>query len=362
MDRKIDLLNTLVNGINGKWDNNLKSGTDAYDSKLDTLSHYMYISGDSICGLDTADLFIKRSIGIVPLNIDIDTVLCFKDSLALANKIFKDSGKYTLVIPSVTGCDSIVYSLHLSIDTMSIHILQGKELCDGDSISLSIDPGFNSIKWTNSSNNTFGTLPKSIISIPGQYIVTASSKHMCVSSDTIDIKSNPKPKINSRDMINIEYIKDTPLDVNYVGPISKFNWTPPTGLSCHDCAVPKLVSDMDNKYFILITTAQGCMSLDSITVTFLKRKYFFPNAISMKSLNENKFFFLRSNISIPYDLDIFDRWGHVVYSHKNLVTNDLASAWDPDVTRSPAAVYVYKAVLHTGRGDELKAGDVTVLR
>ncbi|MEP7198111.1 MAG: gliding motility-associated C-terminal domain-containing protein, partial [Saprospiraceae bacterium] len=143
----------------------------------------------------------------------------------------------------------------------------------------------------------------------------------------------------------------------------KYTWTPPAGLSCANCAVPNLIDDLDRKYKIEINNAQNCTANDSLLVTYLRANYFMPNVIKLQTQNigNNNKFFIQGNISGSYDLQIFNRWGAMVFTTKDLLINDPSSGWLPSETGSPPGVYVYKVIVHTVNGDVLKAGDVTVL-
>ncbi|MEP7323637.1 MAG: hypothetical protein ABI761_17055 [Saprospiraceae bacterium] len=361
--KKITGLSKMIHGApGGKWIPGLTGGDD-YDSALDLANEYTYITGDTICGMDTAIVTIKRGIGTTPMNLTIDTVLCKGNSFVFGGTTYKDTGKFVSIVRSIQGCDSIIYNLQIkSSNILPIDSKQDKALCAGDTITLSVDPIYQQITWIRGVI-ALGTQPNIRTSSAGEYIVSGIDKNQCKSTDTILVRLFTKPGINVEDMLGLEFINDRPISINYSGNPVKYTWTPPAGLSCANCAVPNLVDDQDRKYKIEVNNAQNCKANDSLLVTYLRANYFMPNAIKIQTQNigNNNKFFIQGNVAGSYDLQIFNRWGSVVFTTKDLLINDPSSGWLPSETGSPPGVYVYKVILHTVNGDVLKAGDVTVL-
>ena len=80
----------------------------------------------------------------LPINIKIDTIICFGTELKLYNQIFDKSGIYNYKGKSIRGCDSI-FELKLEILTqLSVLDSLGQNICPGDSsgsIRLTVDGG-----------------------------------------------------------------------------------------------------------------------------------------------------------------------------------------------------------------------------
>src|SRR5690606_10675380 len=58
----VNLSETLNGDQRGEWIPKLTSGSDVFDSRLDTSSMYLYITSDSLCPPDTAELSIIRDV------------------------------------------------------------------------------------------------------------------------------------------------------------------------------------------------------------------------------------------------------------------------------------------------------------
>ncbi|MEP7267386.1 MAG: hypothetical protein ABI844_07125 [Saprospiraceae bacterium] len=361
-DTKIAKLNDLVHAKNGFWSPSLNSKTDAFDSNLDLANKYQYISGDSICGMDTAEITITRGMSFVPTEIMVDTSICQGSNLSFGGLVYADTGMYQLIIPSATGCDSLIYTIHLShSDIPPATIQSDSQLCEGGTIVLSVDNIYNSYTWS------FGNIDIAISNFvvtdkPGSYVLSTRDKYNCLSSDTFQVILHPRPGIHARDMTGLDFVPNRSVDISYEGMIAAYSWLPPSGLSCSDCAVPFLLDDKDRIYSISVISDAGCKDSSNIEVGYKRTQYYIPNIVSTNSTTNQNTFYLRSNTDYIYDMEIFDRWGHIVFSNFNLQMNNPSGSWNPTYTNTPPAVYVYKFVIHTTAGNVLKAGDVTVVR
>ena len=365
--KKISGLSKLIGGqAGGRWTPAL-SVNDNYDSSIDLLDAYSYLIGDTVCGFDTAIVQLIKTGSVTPVIKNIDTVLCIGKLFSLAGRTYQDTGHFSQVIVNLQGCDSIIYDVRLrSSPIPRIKVSISREICVvGDTISLSVDTTYRQVLW---GGNIFtpNNLPVAKTRLPGGYLVSGIDRYGCASTDTIMLRP-PAFSITTNDMIDIDFIPDRPLDVSYsaIGQPSLYIWTPPMGLNCYDCAIPKLTDNIDRVYKIEAHSEVGCRYFDSILVTYKKpTSYFAPNIIKLQSLdnNNNSRFFIQGEESHPYDLEIFDRWGHVVFVGRDFLMNDSSSAWIPNDTNSSPGVYVYKVIIRTPTGDQLQAGDITVMQ
>ncbi|MEP7266594.1 MAG: hypothetical protein ABI844_03125 [Saprospiraceae bacterium] len=361
-DTKYSQLSDLVHAKNGYWAPLLSSGADNFDSKLDLADSYQYISGDIICGLDTAEIFIRRSIGAPAIQVALDTVVCLGDLLMFSGITYSDTGLYHFIIPSASGCDSIVYTIHLTHNnTKSVEIISNRELCEGDTILLAASNGYKEYRWYYG-NVAFSTSSISKVYTPGFYYLEAIDQYNCMSHDTLQVISHPRPIIKAMDMTNLTFIQNRKVEISYEGMISKYKWEPPTGLSCSDCAVPTLLDDKDRVYDISVLSDHACTDSSHILINYKRIKYFIPNVVAIHVHSDNNIFYIHSDQDYEYSMEIFDRWGHVVFSNFNLQLNNPSGAWNPIITYTPPGVYVYKCVVNTGSGEVLKIGDVTIIK
>lgn len=107
----------------------------------------------------------------------------------------KNSGDYWAVSNINSDCPKVSNRIEINVETfreLEITTDKSPDMCEGDSISLSIPLGFNpdSYKWSTGSNER-----KIVVREPGIYWGSASSgTSSCVSYDTIVVRTYPKAK------------------------------------------------------------------------------------------------------------------------------------------------------------------------
>ena len=106
-------------------------------------------------------------------------------------------------------------------------------------------------------------------------------------------------------------------------------WQPPTGLNDATLANPKGSLASSQQYVLKITTAQGCVGFDTVMITVL-RNLKIPNAFSPNGDGINETWNIPQLKDYPQaQLQIFNRYGQVVYSYKGS-----SSSWDGGATDS----------------------------
>ena len=115
-----------------------------------------------------------------------------------------------------------------------------------------------------------------------------------------------------------------------------------------------------------MTDVNGCIYEESIWISS-KQIYNVPNVFSPNGDNINDYFNIFTDRSIESIdlLQIFDRWGDLVYESKNFAPNGISGAWNGEVNGQKAlpAVYVYLFLFRDKTGKHFKAsGNLTLLR
>ncbi len=115
------------------------------------------------------------------------------------------------------------------------------------------------------------------------------------------------------------------------------------------------------QYEVVVTSANGCISRGSISLTVLEPEYRVPNAFTPNGDGRNDFFnVITRGIVDIVQFRVFNRWGQIVYNN-----NNPGRGWDGNFNGRPAPsdVYVYYIIIRlpNGREDTLQ-GDVTLLR
>ncbi len=97
---------------------------------------------------------------------------------------------------------------------------------------------------------------------------------------------------------------------------------------------------------------QACVTLDPLL--------YFPSAFSPNGDGQNEVFLIKGAYLAQFSLEIYNRWGEMIYS-----TTDLSQGWDGSARGkiSPEGVYVFKVVANGFEGEVIRrTGTVTLFR
>ena len=275
---------------------------------------------------------------------NIDTTICANQRLVINNKTYTQSGRYSDTIPRPFRCDTI-YHINLTVTPLPMRT-QTITLCKGQMLKF---------------NNR-------LYSQAGSYTDTVVMKNSCDSVITTNIKVIDLT-INLVDnliMQNGDSITLKPI-VNTTHALT-WTWSPPTGLSCTNCATPILTPLSKNRYLLLVQDKQsGCMASDSLTVQVVPcTKVYIPNAFSPNADNFNDVFTAYGSDCATgiKSMRIFNRWGNLVYSVDDAALGSVAQGWNGlyQGKTLPTGVYVYVIEIQYGNGTTgLFSGDVNLM-
>jgi gliding motility-associated-like protein len=145
---------------------------------------------------------------------------------------------------------------------MDLDLGNDTSICGSGIIVLDAGPGFQQYTWQDGSNDqtytAFGA---------GIYWVTVIDPCSNILTDTISISVSASPSVNivgdtnicEGDIIQLSFTSST--------GFSSFNWEPNTYLDCSTCDNPIAVPLAGIEYYLVASTAQGCTTMDSITIT-----------------------------------------------------------------------------------------------
>ncbi len=160
-----------------------------------------------------------------------------------------------------------------------------------------------------------------------------------------------------------------PLSINPPGNYL-YAWTPSTGLSCSDCPNPATTPEETITYNLTIADENNCVTTDSIRLRVIQKSpdLYAPTVFSPDNNGENDYFILFGDPDafsrIEY-LQIFDRWGNLLFTGTDLPLNDEFAGWNGMYRGKMVepGVYGWLAKIRLASGTVLfKSGDVTVVR
>lgn len=157
--------------------------------------------------------------------------------------------------------------------------------------------------------------------------------------------------------------------VSNYSPVT-YTWTPMDSLSClnPDCSLVQVDPTSTTTYQVLVTNENGCTATDEVTIRVIKdRPVFIPNVFSPNNDGSNDGFTIFSGPGLERieKLQIFSRWGELVFEANNIFPNDEGVGWDGQFNGEPVnpGVFVYLAQLRFVDEEIVEVkGDVTLIR
>lgn len=205
----------------------------------------------------------------------------------------------------------------------------------------------------------------------GAYALVLRDAHGCTASQNIDLHSGEPPTVQLPASVALTLGDSLTLQPTTLPPASaivQWLWSPAEFLSCADCPQPTAKPLYSRRYTLTVTDAGGCTGSATVEVLVNRRlEVYAPNVISPNSdgLNEGFTLFGGAGAVLIRTLEVFDRWGSLVWRGENLPLNDESLGWDGRVRGQAATpgVFVWTAVVEFVDGSrEQFSGDVAVMR
>ncbi len=291
-------------------------------------------------------------------------------------------GSYSVTVTDVEGCqDSVSYTIG-EPEGITFNVLPIEEpLCFGETTPILIDTAFGGTStsisdFTFSVNNDGFRIPVGQVgsAFAGEILVTVFDSVGCTAEQTFSVNQPPQILIDLPSEITVE-LGDSLTQLNPLispaGDVYAYLWTPADFLSSDTVRNPMLFPFESRDYTFRVTNANGCQAFANIFVDVdANRNVYIPNVFSPNRDGRNEDFriFACQGVRIVRSVQVFDRWGGVVFQADNLEPNclDGIKLWEGEgqngKTVNPG-VFVY--VIEVEFLDDarlLYRGDVTVLR
>ncbi|MEQ8706354.1 MAG: gliding motility-associated C-terminal domain-containing protein [Phaeodactylibacter sp.] len=239
------------------------------------------------------------------------------------------------VLQSVQGCDSIV-TIDLSFlpaDTTYIE----EPVCEGESYLVGGVP------------YPSGTSTRLML----------TNQYGCDSIIFLELPELPAPNVQVDTVVRIE--QGTAYTFEVTGdPDYNYTWSPAEALSCTNCIEAVLeAGNYPATVELSVTDFLGCSAFYTILPEYVCSPYL-PNAFSPNADGRNDTFF--PFVVCPnatYTLQIFDRWGNLVFE-----STDSNPEWDGQINgrAAPIGVYIYVVQLETAFTRETFSGELNLVR
>jgi gliding motility-associated-like protein len=210
------------------------------------------------------------------------------------------------------------------------------------------------------SNGATGSVISGLSS--GSYSVVATDQNGCSSTSQVVVSTSPAADVTL-------IAGDTILGINESVTLTihggdTYNWTPANGLNCTDCASVIASPQSSTTYTVTGTDSSGCpyLRVINLVIDILCNELFVPDIFSPNGTGntKNEKLCIYSNCIKSMNLDIYNRWGELIFSTDN--QND---CWD-GTQKGVAAmtgIYAYRLFVEQFDGKRVeKTGVITLVR
>jgi len=268
--------------------------------------------------------------------------------------VYTQSGLYpvTLTVQTETGCINSLTDTVLVYRTPDPSIQAPDEICVDAKTAINglLAQPDTAISWLWQFDPTRGsTTQNNIVAYNkvGDYTLSVQAANLlgCKGSATKPLVVHANPTVQTKN-ITIPIKGSALLPVTYSSGVTTYTWQPPTGLSCADCAIPTASPESTTTYKITVSDSNACAASANLTVSVVcsDKNYFVPNTFSPNGDGMNDVFYPRGNaLTRVAHMQIFNRWGQLIFERKDFSANDASQGWDGKVNGqlAPQDVYVF---------------------
>ncbi len=283
------------------------------------------------------------------------------------------AGNYTVTLSDANNCQvSQVIEIQtiptLSIDSVEMYLPTCYDMEDGMIELVNIKDGVPPFQYAldkepYQATNYFENLAA------GTYQLNISDSNNCVTTKRVTLDNPPKLVFSGIQMDSVLVIGQSTQLVPILTESTDlyYNWTPNTFLSCSDCPNPTATPSTSIAYTLVVSNNLGCETSYTSQIKVLQeRPVFAPNVFSPNNDGENDLFEIFTGPTIAYGqhLQIYNRWGQLVYDMHNTTANTRLN-WDGYLQGKLAdsGVYIYVVKLQLENGDtEIQKGDFFLLK
>ena len=300
---------------------------------------------DTLQNLLGCDSIVTLQLSIVQPNASsISASICAGDTYVFNGQNLTISGQYSVIIPSVFGCDSLV-QLTLTVNPLPIVTVQDTMVCVNSPVTLMANGALTYV-WDvpQNPNGSISVAP----SITTSYSVSGMDALGCVSipvTATVFVDPTPQPNF----YVNPDQVEiDEPI-------ITIFNLTPGNNQNTWTIQGASFVNNQssfdyslpfqEGQYFIQLVSATNLGCMDSLTLSAVVQDnvaLFIPNSFTPDGEEHNNVFlpvFSTGFTPFNYRLSIYNRWGETIFESTNHTVG-----WDGhlEFVLCPDGIYNYQ--------------------
>ncbi len=209
-----------------------------------------------------------------------------------------------------------------------------------------------------------------VITEAGSYSIMLTNIEGCSSIEEIQIETlviDPSLVVGESEVI---FGNSSSYETNDLGdlPNVAYTWMLGEEVVCDDCLFIDIEPTEDALLCMLATYSDSCMQEVCIDIeVIIETEIYVPNIFSPNGDGINDYFRFQSNSDnlMIESINIFDRWGELMFEASGVINNEDAVMWDGSFngTACNNGVYIYVIKYRDIEGNMVdKAGDITVMR
>lgn len=314
-----------------------------------------------------------------------DNPYTWSGGIAAANSSRADDlapGSYSVTVTDLRGCqDSLEYTIG-EPEAITFSVLPIEEpACFGETTNINIDTAFGGtadnfqdFSFTINNDGFRVNIDQTGTAFAGEIVVSVFDAEGCSADQTFSVGQPPQIIVDLPEEITVE-LGDSLTRLNPIispaGDVYDFRWTPATFLSADSVRSPTVFPFEDTDYDLTVTNANGCQAFGSIFVNVdANRNVYIPNAFTPNRDGRNDQFrvFACQGVRQVNRVQVYDRWGGLMFSDVNLPPNclDGIALWDGTGRNgkpvNPGVFVYFVEVAFLDNRVLTYRGDITVVR
>jgi gliding motility-associated-like protein len=273
------------------------------------------------------------------------------------------AGTYNVITRSVSSqCTAATQQVIVTFtNNLTFGQIQGGSICRGASFAPQVTGNAASYSWSPTTGVSNPAVANPVLT-PQQtttYTVTATLG-TCTQQRTVTVTVFEGATANAGPDVSI--IAGDIIQLQASGSTGTYNWTPPAGLSAANVLIPNANPAVTTTYTLTVTSPQGCLASDNVTVTVVPycikpMEAFTPNGDGINDL-----WLITNGTGCLTDAkaQVFNRYGSKVFED-----NNYRNTWNGTYKGKPLPdgtyYYVISFRLINGKTVVLK-GNLTILR
>ena len=280
-------------------------------------------------------------------------------------------GEFQITITDAEGCSSVEPLILPIPDGPEIDLEVVQPLCPDDNGAIRIVPKREDqpMIFSLDGGETFGFETNFTGLGPGTYQVVVQDDLDCIQNFEVELIRPDTLWVELEIDSNALVVRPgTALELSAVsvGNIEEIQWLP---LEINTATLEtSFVANNDMDIRVIVKDANGCFVSDALQLSVELGNVYSPNAFSPNQDGNNEFFTLYSDLGsgeIIELLEIYDRYGSLLFRAKEISLNQPALGWDGTANGElmTTGLYAFLGIVRFGNGErKIYEGDVQLLR